>query len=125
MYSLSSVVDIEFVIPINSSVVLADYDLAILWPVTGRIYYESALTSFIAPFTDGDGVDQQGKGTYNLLLSEAGRYRFTLSTGVEGAYQELSQIEIFVVDKANISAAITNSIQTTVICPVVETSLGS
>ena len=115
MYALNSTVSVEFIIPPTATVpVQSDLDVVVLRPVSGRTYTDSALTSYVAPT-----YSEQGKGTYSVVLDEAGRYRFTLSTGVSGQYQEISQVEIFVVDKSSISAAIANSIQTSITCPIV------
>ena len=115
MYEINSTVEVEFVLqPAVTALPQTDYDVVVVQPVSGRVYTDSALTTYVAPTPT-----EQGRGTYSVLLSEAGRYRFTLSTGVGWLYQELSQVEIFVVDKTSITTAVTNSIQTTIACAVV------
>ena len=114
MYTLDSTIDVNFIIPPGSSVTQADYDVAVLRPVSGRSYTDSGLTTFTAPT-----ATVQGLGKYNILLNEPGRYRFTLSIGTEGSYQEFSQIEIFVVDKTSFVSAQASSVQTALIFNVV------
>jgi len=98
VYLLNSTVTVEFILPPNvAPPAQSTLDVVILQPDKIRTYTDD-ISTLTNPTYTAPTVDTQGKATFDYIVNQIGRYRFTLSTGVEGSYTELAQIEIFVVN---------------------------
>lgn len=92
-YVLNTTVTVEFILqPSATPPAQADYDMIVITPAGSYSYTDSALTTYTAPTATA-----QGKGTFDILVNELGKWEIKLVTGTGAIYQEISEIEIYIV----------------------------
>jgi hypothetical protein len=103
MYKLDETLTFCFVLaPSASPIAQSAYDIVVEAPDGTRTYVDNDLDTYVAPT-----ATVQGSATYDHTVNMEGRWRVVLTTGVEGAYTELSDITIFVISPITFTASTT------------------
>jgi len=100
MYIINTPISFEFPLPPSGSPpAQSEYDIAVFTPAGVRTYTDNVLTTYNAPTATSEGY-----ATYTHTPNALGRWRYTISTGVEGNYVEHSAIEIYVVNPYSVTS---------------------